>query len=100
MTFGLLVNEAVTNGTLLITRIFSWSLLRFFGRISYGLYVFHWPVYLMLAPVFNQLFVFPGNITLTHLSTSLLTTGIAIIISLFSFRYYESYFLRLKDKWS
>lgn len=100
MTFGLLVNEAVTNGTMLITRIFSWSLLRFFGRISYGLYVFHWPVYLILAPVFNQQFVFPGNSTLTHLTTSLLTTGIAILLSLLSFRYYESYFLRLKDRWT
>lgn len=100
MTFGLLVNEAVTNGTRLITRIFSWSVLRFFGKISYGLYVFHWPVYLLLNPVLNQLITIPGNYTLTHFLSAMLSTGIAIGISLLSFHFFEQPFLKLKQRFN
>jgi len=100
MTFGLLVNEAVTNETRLITIIFNWPVLRFFGKISYGLYVFHWPIYLMLTPVLYQLINTPGNMKLTQFICSLLATGIAIGVSLLSYHYYESYFLRLKNKLS
>ncbi len=100
MTFGLLVNEAVTNGTQLITRVFSWSFLRFFGKISYGLYVFHWPVYLLLNPTLNELITIPGNNTMTHFLSSMLSTGIAIGISLLSFHFFEQPFLKLKQRFN
>lgn len=100
MTFGLLVNEAVTNGTPLITRVFSWSVLRFFGKISYGLYVFHWPVYLLLNPTLNEWITIPGNYTLTHFLSSMLATGIAIGISLLSFHFFEQPFLKLKQRFN
>ncbi len=100
MTFGLLVNEAVTNGTKLITTVFSWPVLRFFGKISYGLYVFHWPLYLILNPVLFQLINIPGNNTLTSFISSLLSTGIALGISLLSFHYFEQPFLKLKQRFS
>lgn len=98
MTFGLLINEAVTNGTPLITRIFSWSLLRFFGKISYGLYVFHWPVHLILTPWLSQLINIPDSHTLSQFLISLLSTGISVVISLLSFHYFEQPFLKLKQR--
>ena len=58
MTFGLLVNEAVTNGNI------------------------------------------PGNNTLTSFISSLLSTTIALGISLLSFHYFEQPFLKLKQRFS
>jgi peptidoglycan/LPS O-acetylase OafA/YrhL len=100
MMFGLLVHEAVTGGTQLINRIFSFSLLRFFGKISYGFYMFHWPVYLLLSPwLFSVLSkYFTGNIV--SIGVSSIATIAGIIISWLSFQYYERYFLKLKDKYA
>ena len=100
MTFGLLVNEAVTSSTQLINKIFNFPLLRFFGRISYGLYVFHWPVYLIMTPFLYQSISIPGNQSLSHFICSLLATGTAVGISILSFRFFEQPFLKLKQRFS
>ena len=98
MIFGLLVNDAVHGDTPVIGKIFSFPLLRFFGKISYGFYMFHWPIYLLLTPwLYAQL---SGHLTGHSLgiAVSVITTGAAILLSWLSFRYYESYFLKLKNK--
>lgn len=98
MMFGLLVNEAVTGQTKIITQLFSLPILRFFGRISYGFYMFHWPVYLLISPwLFAQLSSGLSGQSLPFM-VSLTATLAAIAISWISFRYYERYFLKLKDK--
>jgi peptidoglycan/LPS O-acetylase OafA/YrhL len=33
----------------LLARVLSWSPLRYTGRISYGLYLYHWPIFLVLT---------------------------------------------------
>jgi peptidoglycan/LPS O-acetylase OafA/YrhL len=99
--FGLLVHEIVTsNKTTITNKIFSVSPLRFFGKISYGFYVFHWPVYLMTQQYFfNYL---QNNLQLSgaysRIGASILSTGLAFLISIISYYYFERYFLRLKDK--
>lgn len=98
MIFGLLVNDAVSGDTPVIRKIFSFPPLRFFGKISYGFYMFHWPVYLLMTPwLFAQL---SGHLTghTLAIAVSVIATGAAILLSWISFRYYESYFLKLKDK--
>lgn len=98
MMFGLLVNDAVTGDSKIIQKIFCFPLLRFFGKISYGFYMFHWPIYLLTGHwLFAQFSKYlSGN--LLHISVSLIATLTAVIISWLSFRYYERYFLKLKDK--
>ena len=98
MIFGLLVNEVVTGGTKFINIVFSLPILRFFGKISYGLYMFHWPVYLLLSPWLFSIFSHYLSNHLLNIAVSLLATFAAIAISWTSYRYYESYFLKLKDK--
>lgn len=100
MLFGLLVNEAVTGSTPLINALFNFAPLRFFGKISYGFYMFHWPVFLLLSPwLYAQLSSLVQGRVL-QFAVSFIATLAAILISWMSYRYFESYFLKLKEKWA
>ena len=100
MMFGLLVYEAARGETRLINYIFTLPVFRFLGKISYALYVFHWPVYLLLFYYWplswsSGISKFGNNILV-----AILATIISIIISWLSTRYFESHFLRLKHKYA
>lgn len=100
MIFGLLVNQAVTRETKIINLLLNVSLLKFFGRISYGFYMFHWPVYLFLGPyLFSWLQQYTEG-WMTQFAVSTLATIAAIIISWLSFTYFEKYFLKLKHRFA
>jgi len=98
MIFGLLVNETVSGENKLVNTLFNIPILKFFGRISYGFYILHWPLYLLLAPVISIPFSkFAEGPKLAFL-VSIAATFIAIVVSWISFRYFESYFLKLKNR--
>ncbi|MGP0069167.1 MAG: acyltransferase family protein [Isosphaeraceae bacterium] len=73
--------------------------LRFFGKYSYGLYVFHYP----LIPLFDRLF--PSEYLATCLSSVLLgrlvyTTlaiSMSVLVAMLSWHAYEKHFVGLKD---
>ncbi len=100
--FGILVYEAVTGESRWIQFIFNNRILRFFGRISYGFYVFHWPVYMLFYPPLLTLFRDRAHFSIkpAELAGSLLVTGIAILISVISFRFFESPILKLKSRYN
>ena len=88
----------VTQARGAIGRAWAHPALRFFGKYSYGLYVFH----SLLAPVFDL--AFPAR-DLKHLFHSyLLGAGVSVLLSLgasiaaamLSFHLYEKHFLKLK----
>jgi peptidoglycan/LPS O-acetylase OafA/YrhL len=89
--FGLLVHEVVINSQSMISKALSFQPLRFFGKISYGFYVFHWPIYLLTR---QSLLAETGS----RLWASIISTAIAILISAISYYTFERYFLKLKDK--
>lgn len=96
MIFGLLVQEAVTRETTIINVLFDNAFLKFFGRISYGFYIFHWPVYILASPWLSTLFTGSWK----QFMVSLSATVIAIVISWFSYRYFESIFLKMKTRYT
>jgi len=100
MLFGILVNEAVNGETKIINFLFTIPLLKFFGKISYGFYIIHWPLYIILQPylltwVSNHINGFPAQFTVSTLASLL-----AMLISWFSYNYFERYFLKIKHKFS
>jgi peptidoglycan/LPS O-acetylase OafA/YrhL len=100
MMFGLLVYEAVRGETKIINIIFGFKPLRFFGKISYAFYIFHWPVFILCN---GYLLEYAGRFTGkfgAQVSISLLATVVSILISWLSFRYFESHFLKLKNRYT
>ena len=98
--FGLLINEIVTGNNKFLNVILSNRPLIFLGKISYGLYVFHWPVFAMLSPLIsgnlqkNQ--GLPGMVSLTIAGA--ITTLIALLLSTLSYYTFEKKFLSLKER--
>ena len=97
--FGLLVNQGIERNNKLIMTLFDNRLLKFFGRISYSLYVFHWPIHLLAFP---YIMIWVSNYVQDQMASktlsALISTLVGIFISAISFRYFESFFLNLKKK--
>lgn len=70
--------------------------LRYLGRISFGLYLFHYTVLAVVgAAVKKKLHAGPGvQLTVTYLLTLAVATGLAAV----SYRYFEMPFLKLKSR--
>jgi peptidoglycan/LPS O-acetylase OafA/YrhL len=98
LLLGLLIDHLAGNKYSLAVIFFSTPLLRFFGKISYGVYVMHWPVYQLTKPYLFKWLEKSG--VPIALMIGLITSSIALILGWLSFRFFESYFLRLKKKFA
>jgi len=100
--FGLLVYEAVTGSSQTLSFLLDNRPLKFFGRISYGLYVWHWPVYILF---FDRLrYAIIRNDMLPHRTAELFSgvsvTLISVLVSILSYRFFERPFLMLKKRYT
>lgn len=79
-------------------KAFATPALRFVGRISFGLYIFHW----LILQIFHSRFLgwylhqFPGDGARASLMSSLLCLLLTFAISILSYYFFESPFLRMK----
>jgi peptidoglycan/LPS O-acetylase OafA/YrhL len=71
-----------------LNRIFSNRVLIFFGRISYGLYIFHWPI--------NRIMRLKLETPHNQVNLALASTSMAVVIAIISYYSYERKFLNLK----
>ena len=81
----------------LAQKFFQNSMLRWYGKISYGVYVFHW----LLAPMVRKVLRAPlagRSQTSADLITSVSIILVGTLTAWVSFNTYEAYFLRLKDR--
>lgn len=97
--FGILVHEAVTAESKIIRVLLDNRFLKFFGRISYGLYVYHMPLFVILFPLLTSWLGFTslqsGQIEI--ISASIATIA-AVFIAYISYHLFEKKFLRLKNR--
>ena len=99
--FGLLVYEAALGKSKVIQFFFDNHFLKFFGKISYGLYVYHWPVYILLFPLFSKIIISNVNTSFRYSETisAIIVTIIAVLLSLCSYYFFETPFLKLKKRY-
>lgn len=99
--FGILVYEAVIGESKIIRIIFNNGILKFFGKISYGLYVYHWPVYILLFPFFLGLLFNKFSLPYLYakIGSAIIVFILAVLLSLFSYHFFEKQFLRLKKRY-
>src|SRR5207248_7878687 len=92
----------LTGDNKVINIIFYLPLLKFFWINSYGLYVFHWPVYVITQQGLNDFFLQKLDLTqnTSNLATSLVATILAVGLSIISYYAYEMKFLKLKKNFN
>jgi len=102
MLFGLLVFEAASGRSAIIQILFNNRLMKFFGKISYGFYVYHWPIYILLYPWVVKMFQQNANwnVKLVSITSAVLVTIIAIVISMVSYEFFEKPLLKLKKNYA
>jgi peptidoglycan/LPS O-acetylase OafA/YrhL len=97
ISFAALIHIAVQEKSW-IAGVFNWRFLRFCGKISYGLYVFHWPLLIIVGrkmAIWSSSH-FPGHLFATKFLFLSVSVIFSFVLSILSYRYFESYFLRLK----
>jgi len=75
-------------------------LLKALGKISYGIYLFHTAVLQFSLLFFKKLVRHPGSHLIYDLLYPLFGLAATCTVAYFSYRYYESWFLKKKDKFS
>lgn len=100
LLFALLVYEGTEGKNRVVNFLFNNAFMKFFGRISYGLYIFHWPVYLLFKDPVAKWITQNFSSLPPQLSASLITTSAAILLSITSYHYFESYFIRQKKRYA
>lgn len=76
---------------------FEYKLTNFLGRISYGLYVYHWIVILIVINVLKKFFPSLHVVSL-NLIIYIFSIGLTILVSFLSYNYFEVKFLKFKSK--
>ena len=92
--FCLLILSATTEGGINISN----PILNYLGKISYGLYMYHPMVMFMMFTLIHSTGI--SNIYLYNLLVYVSVLLVTVVISHLSFRYFESYFINLKDKFA
>lgn len=84
-----------------INKFFENKVMCYLGKVSYGMYVYHYFVMLLAAGILHR-FIGPhtnyiGNLPMEIFMFSFYI-GLLVLVSHLSFKYLETYFLRLKEK--
>jgi len=74
--------------------------LRACGRVSYGMYLLHWPMVVFTIPTFERWFAATSSTVGILLGLAILLVGVLVTYALaeVSFRFVETPFLRLKER--
>lgn len=97
LMYGFLMYSTILKRNVILNKITSNRFLRATGKISYGMYIIHWPIFLAGFSILHKLNINIGDSGILLLNAAIcipLTYG----LSYFNFKYFESYFLSKKVK--
>jgi len=98
VSFGTIVFFAVEKRNFLSKIVLENAVIRFIGRISYGLFVFHWPIFAMFKIYLLKNLVDSGfNYQSGYFAMSLLALATTVFLSILSYYFFEKKILALKD---
>jgi peptidoglycan/LPS O-acetylase OafA/YrhL len=99
LIYGCFLFQANSNKTYFIKKVLSKRFLIQTGKISFGLYIFHVPVHIvllsMLLAAYKALHFQPDTV-IFKIVLIIMSILISYIISILSYKYYESFFLKFK----
>jgi peptidoglycan/LPS O-acetylase OafA/YrhL len=83
-----------------VRRFLSWTPLVACGKVSYGMYIFHWVLVIWLVPRVSKMQQTMDTTTKMLLNLGIIIGGTAItyVFAEISFRYFETKFLKLKSR--
>lgn len=99
LTAACLVLAVVQPGTWLY-RLCDLAPMRSLGRVSYGLYFFHLPMYIAIGGFVNRNMDRLGIQGFHPMAHAILTTALTVPLAYLSFHWFEKPFLRLKNRFT
>jgi peptidoglycan/LPS O-acetylase OafA/YrhL len=96
MMIGLLIYTMINRGSRLFEQVFNIGFLKWIGRISYGCYLIHWPLYLLTQHGLERWAALNLPGIPANFFASTVATVASYLIGWLSYRYFEMRFLRLK----
>jgi peptidoglycan/LPS O-acetylase OafA/YrhL len=80
--------------------LFSWFVLRTFGKYSYGLYLYHFPLAAILSPMKERLVAWTHSLLIGGSLYIALCLLVNLLVAAASFRFFESPIIGLKRRFS
>ena len=89
--FSLMILGLVGNKTINIDN----KIFKFLGKISYGIYMYHW----IVIDIVSRFLVKGDNLLMYNFKLYLMVVGITIFISFISYTFFEKKFIQLKENY-
>jgi peptidoglycan/LPS O-acetylase OafA/YrhL len=93
--FAIIILNTATNPKSIVS--FDTKLLNYLGKISYGIYVYHWIVIYFFMDLFMPL---KTDFWIYNLLLYFCSISVTLVVSHFSYFYFEIMFLKLKEKFA
>ena len=90
------VQILVVINNIVVSKLITLRILDYLGKISYGIYMFHWLIILLIIQLLSPLL--KENYATGNLVLYIMSFGLTILVSALSFKYFESIFTRIRNK--